>query len=160
VFTIAGMRINLNGRAMPYRVLLIHSSPDLLAASWIKSQTGILGFDVIPLEETELRAPETHDLLALLVTPQSGNLSKWQGRVREAVSNGKLAVGLIHPEAPWNAYGMLEGLTYLPLETSRLRYALESNLWNLSKLSAADQRDREALFCLATIALAALAPED
>jgi hypothetical protein len=145
---------------MPYRILLIHSRTDLLAASWIKSQACILGLDVILVEEAEQRVPETYDLVALLVTPQSGNLSDRQSLVHEAARQGKLAVGLIHPAAPWASYGMLEGLTYLPLETSRLRHALESLLWNLSKLSAADQRDREALFCLATIALAALAPED
>jgi hypothetical protein len=96
----------------------------------------------------------------LLVTPQYGSLSDRQSLVHEAARQRKLAVGLIHPAAPWTAYGMLEGLTYMPLETSRLRYALESLLWNLSKLSGAAERDREALFCLATIALAALAPED
>ena len=66
----------------------------------------------------------------------------------EATSAGRLAVGPIHPEAPWSPYGMLEGLTYLRLEPSRLRYGLESLLWNLSKLSAPDRRDREVLFCL------------
>jgi hypothetical protein len=145
---------------MPYRVLLIHSSADLLAASWIKSQAGILGLDLDLVGEAEQRVPAAYDLLALLVTPQSGNFSNRQSLVHEAVSQGKLAVGLIHPAAPWSSYGMLEGLTYLPLETPRLRYALESLLWNLSKLSGAAERDREALFCLATIALAAVAPED
>ena len=42
---------------MPYRALLIHSSPDLLAAFWIKSQAAILGLEVILLEETGCRAP-------------------------------------------------------------------------------------------------------
>jgi hypothetical protein len=73
---------------------------------------------------------------------------------------GKLVVALIDPEAPWDSYGMLDGLTYIPLEIDRPRHAVESILWNLSKLDEADQQTVQAVYVLGTLALTAFAASD
>jgi hypothetical protein len=108
-----------------------------------------------PYVETDATELPECDLLVLLLTPSTEDLSHLQRSILEMARSGKLVVALIHPEAPWDSYGMLEGLTYIPLEIDRPRHAVESVVWNISKLDETDQRTVQAVYALATLALTA-----